>query len=194
MRCLSKGTMQDESTTFGLSHEKLAKLWGVGADAQADQDKPSEDQRRAELLRDQLAESLPLDPAVSSALPEALSHVLEQFNPLPGCSVGSLLLDPETDPVVVWQIKDWYRQKAESGPSAPKRQVATAVYYAAIAHALLFQEQSLFQENRITTFSYGDLEEHFSQLLSIRWLTPDLVGLFKRAYVVCRKRKEASGP
>jgi hypothetical protein len=186
--------MKDESTTFGLSQERLAKLWGVGDDTPADQDQPTEDQRRADLLRDQLAESLPLDPTVRSALPEALGHVLEQFNPLAGCSVGSLLLDPDTDPAVVRQIKDRYRQKAESCLSAPERQVATAIYYAALAHALLFQEKSLFRENRITTFSYRDLEEYFSQWLRVCWLTPDLAGLFKRAHGVCRERKEASGP
>jgi hypothetical protein len=143
-------------------------------------------------LRDRLAEPLPLDPTVAHTLPESLSHVLEQFSPLTGCSIGGLLLDPDTDPAVVWQIKDRYREKAQSGPSEPERQVATAIYYAAIAHALLFHENSLFLENRITTFSYKELDGHFSQLLNIRWLTPELIGLFKRAHAICCERRRAS--
>jgi len=186
--------MKDESTTFGLSQEKLASLWGVGDDTLADQDKPTPDQGKAEALRDQLAEALPLDPAVSTVLPEALRHVLEQFHPLPGCSVGSLLLDPHTDPAVVWQIKDRYRGKAESSPSELERQAATAIYYAAIAHALLFQEDSWFRENRITTFSYPELEAYFAQLLGIGWLTPEFVSLFRRAHTVCQERGKASPP
>ncbi|MBM4023817.1 MAG: hypothetical protein FJ280_00195 [Planctomycetes bacterium] len=186
--------MKDESTTFGLSREKLAQLWEVGNEARAHPDASSEDQARAEFLRDQLAEPVPLDSTVCSALPEALRHVLERFHPLAACSVGSLLLDPDTDPAVIRQIKDRYRRQAESGPSAPLRHVATALYYAAIAHAVLFQEKALFQANRITTFSYGELEEYFSQWLHAGWLTPDLVNLFQKAQAVCRERKEVSSP
>lgn len=47
--------MEDEPTTFGLSHEKLARLWKVADETPADQDGPAKDQRRAELLRDRLA-------------------------------------------------------------------------------------------------------------------------------------------
>jgi len=186
--------MKKEPTTFGLSHEKLARLWGVGDDASADRAEPTEDQRQGEALRDQLAAALPLDPTISATLPEALSHVLEEFHPLPDSSVGSLLLDPHTEPAVVGQIKDRYRAKAESCTGALERQAATAIYYAAIAYALVFQENSWFRENRITTFSYGQLEAHFSQLLGIRWLTPDLVRLFERAQAICREKAKASPP
>ncbi|UCF15778.1 MAG: hypothetical protein JSW59_20475 [Phycisphaerales bacterium] len=185
--------MEDEPTTFGLSHKKLARLWKVGDDTPADQGEPTGDQERAELLRDRLAEHPPLDQTATRALPETLSHVLEKFAPFTGCSVGTLLLDPDTDPSVIWQIKDKYREIAESYPSEQERQVATTVYYAAIASALLFHEESLFRENRITTFSYSELEEHFSQLLDINWLTPDLASLFDRVRAICRERREAPG-
>jgi hypothetical protein len=186
--------MKKESTTFGLSHEKLARLWGVGDEAWADRAKPTQDQRKAEALRDQLAEALPLDPAVSVVLPEALSLVLEQFHPLADCSVGSLLLDSSADPTVVGQIKDRYRQKAESSACEAERQAATAIYYAAIAHALLFQEKAWFRENRITTFSYQELEAYFLQLHGLGWLTPELVRLFERAHVVCREKGKTPSP
>lgn len=174
--------MENEPTTFGLSREKLARLWEVGDDTPAGQDGPTEEQKKAELLRDRLAEPLLLDPTATRMLPETLSFVLEQFRPLMGCSVGDLLLDPDTDPSVVWQIKDQYKERAQSCSSELEREVATAIYYAAIANALLFHEESLLRDDKITTFSYKQLNEHFSQLLNIPWLTPDMVGLFKRAH------------
>jgi hypothetical protein len=184
--------MEDEPTTFGLSHEKLEKLWRIGDDTPVDRDGPTEEQKKAELLHDQLAESLPLDPTATCMLPETLSHVLEQFKPLGGCSIGDLLLDPEVDLSVIWQIKDRYKERAKSCSSEVEREVATAIYYAAIANALLFHEESLFRNDKITTFSYNELKESFSGLLNSSWLTPDLVGLFKRAQATCGERNEAS--
>jgi len=186
-------TKKDENSTFGLSYDKLARLWEVSYDIPAGQDKLTEEQKKAELLLDRLVEPIPLDPTVTSTFPGTLSYVLEQFRPFVGCSVGSLLLDPDTDPSVIWQIKDYYRGKAESYPSELERQISTIIYYAAIASALLFHEESLFKGKKITTLSYKELEEFFSQLLNIRCLTPDLVKLFKRAHTICRKRNEASG-
>jgi len=185
--------MEDEPTTYGLSHEKLARLWKVGDDPPMDRDGPSKEQTRAELLCDRLAEPLPFDPTAARTLPTTLSYVLEQFTPFVNCSVGALLLDPDTDPSVIWQIKEQYREKAESCPSEVERQVATVIYYAAIASALLCHEETLFRENRITLFSFRELEAYFSQLLDIRWLTPDLISLFKRARIICRDRRKASG-
>ena len=184
--------MEEEPTTFGLSHEKLARLWKVGDDPPMDQDGPSKEQTRAELLCDRLTEPLPFDPTAARMLPKTLSYVLEQFTPFVNCSVGALLLDPDTDPSVIWQIKEQYREKAESCPSEVERQVATVIYYAAIASALLFHEETLFRENRITLFSFRELEAYFSQLLDIRWLTPNLASLFKRARTICRDRRQAS--
>lgn len=185
--------MKDEPTTFGLSHEKLARLWEIGDDTPTAQDGPTKEQKRAELLRDRLAEPLPLEPTVARTLPATLSYVLDEFTPFVGCSVEALLFDPDSDPSVIWQIKEQYRQKAESCPSELERQVATVIYYAAIASALLFHEETLFRVNRITLFSYRELEEHFSQLLDIDWLTQDLAHLFKRACAICQERRKASG-
>ncbi|MBN2314338.1 MAG: hypothetical protein JXM79_10440 [Sedimentisphaerales bacterium] len=185
--------MEDEPTTFGLSHEKLARLWEVGDDPPTHQEGLTKEQRRAELLCDRLAEPLQFDPTAGRLLPTTLRYVLGQFSPFVNCAVGALLLDPGTDPSVIWRIKEQYRAKAESCPSELERQVATVIYYAAIASALLFHEETLFRENRITLFSYRELEEHFSHLVNNDWLTHDLVSLFTRAHIGCQERRKASG-
>jgi hypothetical protein len=185
--------MEDEPSTFGSGHERLARLWKVGDDAHPARDAPTKEHERSELLLDRLAEPLPLDPTAARTLSAALSHVLKQFTPFVGCSVGALLFDPNTDPSVIRQIKDRYRERAESCASELERQVATVIYYAAIASALLFHEQALFRKDRITMFSYKELEEHFSRLLDIHWLTADLAGLFKRGHAICLERRKTSG-
>ena len=185
-------TKKDKNSTFGLSYDKLARLWELSHNIPAGQDKITEEQKKTELLLDRLAEPMPLDPTVTSTFPETLSYILEQFRPFVDCSVGNLLLDPDTDPSVIWQIKEYYRGKAESYPSERERQVSTIIYYAAIASALLFHEEFLFKEEKITKLSYEELEKFFSQLLDIHWLTPELVKLYKRAHTICRKRNKAS--
>ena len=172
--------MKDKPTTFGLGHQELARLWRVGEDTAIVQDKPAGEQERAELLRDRLAEPWPPDSAVTHPLPEPLAVVLEQFKPLAGCCVGDLLFDPDADPSVIWQIKDSYKERARSASGTLERDAATVIYYAAIANALLFHE-ALLRDDKITTFSNEELHKHFSRLLDIPWLTPDLVGLFKKA-------------
>jgi hypothetical protein len=185
--------MEDEPTTFDLSHEKLARLWEIGDNSPPDQDGLTKEQRRTEFLCDRLAEPLPFDPTAIGTLPMTLSYVFKHFTPFVGSSVGTLLFDPDTDPSIIWQIKEQYREKAESCPSKLERQVATVIYYTAIASALLFHVETLFRVNRITLFSYGELEEHFSQLLDIDWLTQDLICLFKRAATLCQEKGKASG-
>lgn len=179
--------MKNEPTTFGLSREGLARLWEVGTDV-AEQDGSTENHKKTELLRDRLAEPwplagepLPLDPTATPMLPEPLNFVLEQFRPLTGCSVGDLLFDPNADPSVVWHIKDRCKERAQSCSSELEREAATVIYYAAIANALLFHEESHLPDGKITTFSHAELSEHFSRLRNIPWLTSDLVGLFKKA-------------
>jgi hypothetical protein len=186
-------TKKDKNSTFGLSYDKLARLWKFSNDISAGHGELTAEQKKAEFLLDRLVEPIPLDSTITSTFPGTLNYVLEKFRPFKGCSVGSLLLDPDTDPSVIWQIKEYHRRKAESYPSECEGQVSIIIYYAAIASALLFHEESLFKGKIITKLSYKELEEFFSQLLNIRWLTPDLVNLFKRAHTICRKRNKASG-
>lgn len=178
--------MDNEPTTFGLSHEKLAKLWKVGEDMLADEDGPAEDQKKAELLRDRLAELLPLDLAMTGVLSQALSFVLEQFRPLPGSSLRNLLFDPSVDPTVIRQIKERYKERAKSCSSELEREAATVIYYAAIANALTHHGV------RITKLSYESLGRSFAELAKSNWLPPDMKQLFVEAHKGCSRHVEKS--
>ncbi len=171
--------MADESSTFGLNREKLAKLWNLGDDVPTERQPSDVAQDKAELLRNQLAESLPLDAGMAHILPNILTMVCEKLRPFTGCSFGALLVDPETDLLVIETIKDLHKKRAESMPPGPLQEVATAIYYAAIASALVYHDV------RITKLSYESLKRSFEELARSDWLPGEVKQLFTEAQENC---------
>ena len=176
--------MADESSTFGLNREKLAKLWKLGDGAVADQQASDATPDKAELLRNQLAESLPLEAGMAHMLPEILTAVCGKLRPFTGCSFRALLLDPVTELSVVETIKNLHKAQAESPPAGPKQEVATAIYYAAIASALVHHDV------KITKLSHKSLSQSFSKLAAADWLEADVKQLLARAHESCLRHLE----
>lgn len=173
--------MQDDSSTFGLNREILSKLWQMGKDVLPEQGDFDEEQKKAELLQSQLADSLPLEAGMQHLLPNILSAVCKKFKPFIGCSIKDLLLDPETDLLIIKTIKDQYKKRAESASSELQQDVATVLYYAAIASALVYHDI------KISKFSYKVLGPMFAELIQNNWLTKDLRNLLNRALELCSK-------
>lgn len=174
--------MNKKSTTHRLNADKLARLWNVGADASEKDKKADPIQRRSELLRDWLASTLPLDPDLDKLLPAVLMRLFRELKPFAGETFSSLLRDPETDISTIKKIKKFSRKMVESARSEAEHDAAAAVYYAAIASALVYHD------HKITSFSYEQLEDFFASLTDKTWLTRDLTELFKKAHKLCRKR------
>jgi hypothetical protein len=180
------GHMADESSTFGLNREKLAKLWKLGDGAVPDPQPADADQDKAELLRSQLAESLPLEAGMARMLPGILTAVCEKLRPFTGCSFEALLLDPATDLSVVETIKDLHKERAESSLAGPKQEVATAIYYTAIAGALIHHDA------KITKLSYESLSQSFAELSVSEWLPAGIKKLLGLAHDLCVGRANKS--
>jgi len=96
--------------------------------------------------------------------------------------IGKLLQDPKTDTAVIRMVKDYGRTLSTRAKSEAEHQAANTVYYAAIAHALVFHKL------KITNFSYGDLQSSFSRLSQEKWITKGLVDLFAKASEHCKAR------
>ena len=171
--------MKEDSTTFGLKPDKLAELWKVGDDVAMNTDTPNQNELRADLLRDRLAQKLPLDQVVARILPKALSQVCEEIQPFDGNSFGLLLNDPSTDITIIKGIKDNSKKRSQHVSSESEQIVMAVIYYAAIASALVYHGQ------QITSFSYHELHEKYESLLEHKWLTPDLQSLFREARDRC---------
>jgi predicted RNase H-like nuclease (RuvC/YqgF family) len=113
--------------------------------------------------------------------------VCEKLRPFTGCSFGALLLDPETDLTVIETIKVLHKRQAESTVSESRQAVATAIYYAAIASALVHHDV------RITKLSYESLGRSFEELVRSNWLPPGMKQLFVEAHNSCIRHMEKSG-
>jgi hypothetical protein len=183
---MENGYVADESSTFGLNREKLAKLWNLGDDVPTERQPSDVAQDKAELLRNQLAESLPLDAGMAHILPNILTMVCEKLRPFTGCSFGALLVDPETDLLVIGTIKDLHKKRAESMPPGPLQDVATAIYYAAIASALVHHDV------RITKLSHESLSRSFEELAKSDWLPVDMRQLFAKVHEACIRHMNKS--
>jgi hypothetical protein len=176
--------MDKKSTTFGLSPEKLARLLNIGSDINETENKVDQEEKKAELLHDWLAATLPLDAVFLETLPTILQRLYQQLQPHVGETFGNLLKEPKTDILVIRKIKDYSKKLVTSAKSEAEHDAATTIYFAAIASALLFHDR------KITTFSYKSLDESFSELINEKWIAKDIAGLFSKACRVCRQKSK----
>ena len=179
--------MPDESSTFGLNREKLGKLWKMGAELPEKKTDSNLEIRKAKLLQSQLSESLPLDEGMHHLLPDIFTVVCEKLKPFTGCSFKDLVMDPQTDPVVLETIKNYHKKQAQSISSEMGQEIAAIIYYTAIASALVHHD------TRITKLSYKDLSRSFTELQKNNWLLAELKNLFIRAYNKCSKHLKNAG-
>ena len=174
--------MDKRSSTFGLSSENLARILKIGTDSLRADEQTEQDKRKASLLRDRLSISLPLEAVIIESLPSILARVCRQFQPMASKSLGNLLQDPKVNIEVLKKIKDYSKELVKTAKSDDEHEAAAAVYYAAIASALVFHDK------RITKHSYESLEETFSSLIKSKWLIPELIRLFKKAQRLSKKK------
>lgn len=169
--------MDQRSNILDLSPERLARLWDIGSDARAGpiQGADGSEERWAELLRDWMARPLPLDSDLRELLPEALGRLCRELRPFSGDSIGFLVTNPDTDVRVLAGIKDHAKELGAAATSEMERQAALAVYFAAIASALVFHNARISQHND------GTLQSAFETLGKRKGIPPELLSLFQRA-------------
>ncbi|MCU0916715.1 MAG: hypothetical protein MUC88_19465 [Planctomycetes bacterium] len=167
--------MKDESISAGLTSDQLARLWSIGADGDQEHDAADADQTRRDLLLDHLARSLPPDQALLELLPEMLGRLSQQLRLFSGESLHALLADPRVDVWVLERIKDHAKELGTAAQNEMEREVALALYFAAIAAALLHHRAKISQHPE------PQLEESFRTLSRRPWIPADLRQLFTAA-------------
>jgi len=175
--------MADESMSAGLTSDQLARLWSIGSDCGRESPAGDADQKRRDVLLDHLASSLPPDPALIEVLPKILGHLCQQLRPFSGESLQTLLRDPQTDAAVLERIKNRAKELGDAATDTVEREAALALYFAAIANALLHHG------TKISQHSWAHLEQSFRTLSQQAWIPSDLADLFTRAVSCCRKKR-----
>lgn len=178
--------MSDPLKTFGLSPEKMAELLRMGTDEQNGAEPISDDQQKAELLVDRLAEPLPLSPSVMKLLPDISSLLTGVVGGCGSEPIGNLLKNSDVEISVLRKIKNYNNDLSKCAEAKIDRDIAVVLYYAAIASALVFYNK------RISGLSYKDLDKSFSSLIGKSWIKTELVRLFTKAREICRNLHKKS--
>ena len=174
--------MHRESTTYGLDPDRLAEMLQIGCNLDEHQSEAAIDQITAGLLRDRLSQPFPLDQFMGlpiswisrvPCLPAAL---------IPAESVGILLRKPKTPTSALKKLKEYGRTLFSQSENQADRDVGLAIYYGAIANALVFHDIL------ITRFGYAELDESFGTLVEKRWMSSNLRILFEKARQHCQMR------
>lgn len=170
-----------ERTKYEPSPEKMARLPSAHARGSSAGGNLCSDQPPDEFLHDILANKLVLDPAVPHSLPSLLNWSFGEVLAAAGQTMAHLLLNPKTDLAVIRTIKDYGKELARRGDTDGEQVAGTAVYYAAIASALVFHR------HRITQYPLEKLHEAFSRLRQKPSIPSELKRLFEKAIHSCQQ-------
>jgi hypothetical protein len=172
--------MKKEPTTFGLSMKKVAELLNIGSDVTSALSEI--DQQKADLLSDRLSDTLPLYYSTNQKPATKLKRLGKTIAALSGEPIGTLLEDSKTDISIIRMTKDYGRKLSTSYESEAEHHTANTIYYAAIAHALVYHGLT------ITKHSYEDLQQSFCQLSKEGWIPKNLRALFAKASEYSKER------
>ena len=174
--------MDKEPSTYGLSPEGLAKILGVGVDAEKLDPEERAIRSKAELLEAMLSGMLPPDSATADALPAIVGRLCREVLPLEGRTLGEVLLDSTAKLEVIKKIKDHGKRLAARKRDETEHAASVAIYFGAIASALLFHDA------KITQHSYKNLASSFGMLIDKPWVPSDLARHLSKARKACEKR------
>ena len=164
----------------------MARLLRTGEDAKLPEDPAARDELTAEILQEYLAEPFPSDIAAAQTSPLSLTGATRDPVGLQVRPLGEVILDRDTSVADCRRVKDYGKRlanKEKSDPNrAPEYNGALAVYYAAIAAALVFHDK------KISNYSLDDLGKTFRKLTRLPWVTPELRELFAKAAEAAARR------
>jgi hypothetical protein len=166
-----------KGSMFHLGGAQLAALLRVGLEPESSE--TDSGRSVASLLEAKLASELPLEVSLADSLPAVLGVPCESMDRYRGRSTAELLSDPQVDLNALTTLKDYAKELVRRSRSEVTTDVATVLYYAAIAAALVFHDA------RITQHDYRQLERSFDELAREPWLAANLQALIAGARQIC---------
>ena len=135
-------------------------------------------------VRDRLEETLPLDRSMLKSLPVVLVSLCEKLGVLAGEPIGNLVQNPKAEISLIRKLKDYSKKLSECAKSEAENDTSIAIYYAAIASALVFHDL------RITKFSFESLNKAFCSLIDKPWMSGELITLFRKGLEVSQNKSK----
>lgn len=173
---------------FELGPEELNRLLTEAMDAERLAVKPSDEPAPDGACAEEEQDPASHDATRRDTLEALLARPCDRLSILQGRTTGELLLSAETAPVVLRIIKDDGKARARAAGTRTARDVATTLYYAAIAGGIVYHGK------RISEFPYDELAESFETLAAKSWMPPALVELFQRAGRISSRQGRADPP
>lgn len=170
--------MTEPSSTFGLGPEKLGRLLALYAESKESPAPADSDDQKARLLKDLMADIPPLTADVLRTLPPLLRQMYEDGPRLEGQSLSDLIENRKTSLTDLKAVRDLAHRLSVEAKTQAEHEAAGAVYYAAIAAAMVHHHQN------IAKVPCGQLAEHFATLAGYKWIAAGLRHLFEQARVV----------
>jgi len=173
----------EKESTFGLRLDQMASLFSMSVGEPDPSDEEGEREQMAALLQEQLASALVKRSLLFDTLVMMLDQQGHDTRFLAGTSLGEVLLSPQSDIALLQGIKNCSKKLSERLNSQAESALATTLYFAALASALVHHDR------KITQHSYEKLDESFALLIEKRWMDQGLAELFSRARRICEARR-----
>jgi len=165
-----------------LTDEQKTRLLGLALEPQTSAS-GNTDEAKGDLLCDILRCPLPATDHPS----DITRGVATGFGSALGPSLGQLLTDPKTEVTVLSRIKEYAKSLGSHATGELEKDVLLAVYFAAIAAAIVFHGQ------RITEHLQMNLAQFLHSYANAAWTPSGLVDLFKKASLLCEGAKRPRG-
>lgn len=174
-RRMRAAAVDQETGNLELDDWQKARLLRLGLEPDRPTGLPDSNEQKGNLLCDVLRWPPPLDATVRLASASDEEKCLPGSWTLVGPSLGDSLRNPKTDIEMLRRIKEYAKSLGQRAGSDIEKDVFLAVYFAAIAAAVLLHSKW------ITEHSDEDLIRFFDFFARSPWMPTDMADLFSDA-------------
>ena len=182
LTCLDEKMKDNNTTTYGLNPGKVAEILNIANDT--DSNSVDIKQNKSDLIIEKLNEAVPIYFALDQNPKHRLRRLRHTIAVLSGEPIGKLLDNPKTDVKLTRMIKEHARKLSSHAESELEHHISNTIYYAAIAHALIFHNV------KITNYSYESLLKSYEQLSKEIWIPKNILDLFIKVAEYCKTKIE----
>lgn len=175
--------MTKRRTVFGASSENVREFLNDCLASGPPEGKQGEADEMGQLLREQLSEKCPVPRSERPSRSWLLDRMQEKVLLDLSRSVGEVLSDSQAGLDALGDIKDRYKGWAQKATDKHIQHVYTALYFAAIARALVSHRR------RITDHPTEYLVRSFKVLAGEPWMVSSLSELYLQALQACEPAK-----